>query len=403
MGWRGGFASGLPKGARAAASVAMPHHPTLTAILSLAAIAIAASAPRLSAADYFVYYGSSNVGAGNGISLGHFDSDTGVLSAPVLAAQAEAPSFLTMSADGKHLYAVWEKAAQVAAYAIDGQTGALTLLNKVGCGGVGPCYISLDQTGHFALVANYDSGSVAVLAIKPDGSLGDQTGFDQHAGKSVDPARQEGPHAHCVITDPTDKFVLCTDLGVDKIYVYKFDSATGKITPNAPAFGTVKPGSGPRHVKFHPSGKVLYCVNEMGGTITAFNWDAESGAMTEFQNISTLPADFKEFNKDAEIMFDPSGSFLYASARGHDAIAVFAINTKTFALSLVQDIPSGGKTPRYFGFDPTGKWIISGHQDSNNVQVFRVDGSTGKLTPQGSPIAAPAPICMLFLPAPAAK
>jgi 6-phosphogluconolactonase len=141
----------------------------------------------------------------------------------------------------------------------------------------------------------------------------------------------------------------------------------------------------------------------MGGTITAFNWDAESGAMTEFQNISTLPADFKEFNKDAEIMFDPSGSFLYASARGHDAIAVFAINTKTFALSLVQDIPSGGKTPRYFGFDPTGKWIISGHQDSNNVQVFRVDGSTGKLTPQGGPISAPAPICMLFLPAPAAK
>ncbi len=381
----------------------MPYYPTSMALLGLAAIAIAASTPRLKAADYFVFYGTANSGPDSGISLGRFNSDTGVLTKPVLAAQAGGPSYFVMSADGKHLYSGWETAGQVAAYEINAQTGALKLLNNVTCGGKGPCHISLDRTGRFALVANYDSGSVAVFAIKPDGSLGEQTGFDQHAGKGVDPDRQEGPHAHCVITDPADKFVLCTDLGVDKIYIYKFDAVTGKITPNTPAFGTVKPGSGPRHIMFSPNGKVLYCINEMGGTITAFNWDASAGSLTEFQTISTLPADFKAFNKDAELAFHPNGKFLYASARGHDAIAVFAIDPKTSMLSLVQDMPVGGKTPRYFGFDPTGQWIVAGHQDSNSAAVFRVDANTGKLTQQGDPIAAPGPICMLFLPVPPAS
>jgi 6-phosphogluconolactonase len=377
-------------------------HPTSMITLGLAALAIAVSTPRLGAADYFVYYGTASGGPGNGISLGHFDSDTGVLTKPVLAAQAEGPSFFTLSANRKFLYSCWEGAGQVAAYAVDAQTGALKLLNKVDSGGKGTTHISLDRTGRFALVANYDSGSMAVFAIKPDGSLGDQTGFDQHAGKGVDPDRQDGPHAHCVITDPSDKFVLCTDLGVDKIYLYKFDAVTGKIAPNTPAFGTVKAGAGPRHIIFSPSGKVLYCITEMGATITAFNWDGTQGNLTEFQTISTLPASFKEFNKDAELAFSPNGKFLYASARGHDAIAVFAIDPKTAMLSLVQDVPVGGKTPRYFSFDPTGKWIIAGHQDSNTVAVFQVDDKTGKMTQHGDPVSAPGPICMAYVPVPAA-
>jgi 6-phosphogluconolactonase len=388
----------------------MPLHPISITILSLAAIAIVASfsscamppaAPEPTAADYFVYYGTANAGAGNGISLGYFNSETGVLTTPMLAAQAEGPSFFTMSADRKFIYSCLEVANQVAAYAIDANTGALKLLNKKDSGGSGPCHISLDQTGRFALVANYNSGSVAVFSIQPDGSLGDQTGSDQHTGKGVDPDRQEGPHAHCVITDPTDKFVLCTDLGVDKIYVYRFDAVTGKITLNTPAFGRVKAGLGPRHIMFSPNGKVLYCITEMGGTITAFNWDGATGSLTEFQNISTLPADFKAFNKDAELAFSPDGKFLYASARGHDAIAVFAIDPDTGSLSLVQDVPAGGTYPRFFGFDPTGKWIIAGHQNSNTAVVFQVDNQTGKLTQHGDPIAAPAPICIRFLPLPA--
>jgi len=378
----------------------MPHHPTLTTIFSLAAIAIAAAAPRLSAADYFVYYGSPNGGAGNGISLGHFNTDTGALTKPVLAAQAEGPSFFVLSADGKHLYSCFEVSNEVAAYAVDGPTGALKLLNKKPSGGSGPCHISLDKTGHYALVANYNSGTVAVFAILPDGSMGEQTGADQHTGKGVVPDRQEGPHAHCVITDPTNHFALCADLGVDKIYVYQFDAATGKIMPNTPAFGTVKPGLGPRHLVFHPNGKVLYCIDEVGSAVTAFNWDGATGTLKEFQTITTLPADFKEFNKDAEIMFHPNGKFLYASARGHDAIAVFAIDPKSFMLSLVQDAPVGGKTPRYYSFDPSGKWVIAGHQDSDTVAVFSVDDKTGKLTQHGGTMAAPAPICMQYLAVP---
>jgi 6-phosphogluconolactonase len=237
-----------------------------------------------------------------------------------------------------------------------------------------------------------------VFAIMPDGSLGAQTGFDQHAGTGPDKDRQEGPHAHCVITDPAGHFALCTDLGNDKIYVYRFDATTGKITPNTPAFGMVKPGFGPRHLIFNPNGKVLYCINEMGSSVTAFNWDGAKGTLTEFQTITTLPADFKAFNKDAEIIFSPDGKFLYASARGHDAIAVFAVDAATGALSLVQDVPAGGKTPRYYSFDPTGKWIICGHQDSNTAVVFSVDAATGKLTQHGNPIAVPGPICIRYLP-----
>jgi len=376
----------------------MPHPTSATKLFGLAAIAIAATLPRLSAADYFVYYGTADGGPTNGISLGHFDSDTGVLTKPVLAAQAEGPSFFTLSSDGKFLYSCYEKTDKVAAYAVDGATGALKLLNVVASGGSGPCHISLDPTGRFAMVANYNSGSVAVFMIQPDGTLGAQTGADQHTGKGPDKDRQDGPHAHCVITDPADHFVLCTDLGNDKIYIYQFDAITGKITPNTPAFATVKPGEGPRHLIFSPNGKVLYCITEMGGTVTAFNWDGAKGTLKAFQDISTLPADFKAFNKDAEIFFSPNGKFLYASARGHDAIAVFAVDATTGALSLVQDAPAGGKTPRYFSFDPSGKWIICGHQDSNTAVVFSVDAATGKMTQHGDPIAAEGPICLRYLP-----
>jgi 6-phosphogluconolactonase len=360
---------------------------------------MAAPLPRLAAADYFVYYGTGNGGADNGISLGHFDTVTGLLTKPVLAAQAEGPSFFVLSADHKHLYSCLEKAGKIGAYEIDAKTGALKLLNTLPSGGAGPCFISLDKTGHYALVANYDSGSMAVFSIKADGSLGEQTGADQHTGKGVDASRQEGPHAHCIITDPTNHFALCTDLGNDKIYIYKFDEKTGKISANDPAFVTVKAGLGPRHLLFNPNGKVLYCITEMGATVLSFNWDATNGTLTQFQSVPTLPADFKIFNKDAELMISPNGQFLYASTRGHDTIVVFAIDPKTSGLSQVQDAPSVGQYPRYFAFDPSGKWIIATNESSNTVVDFSVDEQTGKLTPLSSQFA-PAPNCMVFLPAP---
>ena len=373
----------------------MSSHPKRF-LLALSATLSLLAAPRSSAALFDVFYGSPNDGAGNGISVGTFDSITGTLTAPHLAVEAAGPSFFVIAPDGQHLYACLEKAAQIAAYAISPSDHSLKLLNTQPSGGAGPCHISLDQTGRFALVANYDAGSVSVLPIQADGSLGASTGFDQQAGTGPDKTRQEGPHAHGIITDPSNKYALCCDLGNDHVYVYHFDAATGKLTPNDPAFGVVAPGSGPRHPLFSKDGKVVYVINEMGATVTAFNWNADKGTLTEFQTIKTLPPSFTAFNKDAEIKLDPTGKFLYASARGHDCIAVFAIDS-TGKLAQVQDVDNRGKTPRYFSFDPTGRWVISGSQDSNTVAVFRAEA--GRLTPVGEPVAAPAPICMQYLPA----
>ena len=378
----------------------MLSRPTPSALLLIAALVFTGST-RVAAADFFVYYGSPDGGAGKGISLGRFDSATGALTAPQLAVQAEGPSFLALAADGKHLYACLEKAGSVGAYAIDPATGALRLLNTQPSGGAGPCHLSFDRTGRFVLVANYDAGSVAVFPLAADGTLGGRTGFDQHTGKGPNAERQEGPHAHGIITDPTNRFALCCDLGNDRIHVYRFDASTGTLTPNTPATLSVAPGAGPRHPLFSADGKVLYVINEMGATVTAFNWDAARGTATEFQTVSTLPADFKAFNKDAEVKLHPNGKFLYASARGHDSIAVFAIEPATGRLTLAQDVSTRGQFPRHFNFDPTGAFVVAGNQDSNTVVAFRADAATGRLTPVGEPVAAPAPICMLFLPVPA--
>ncbi len=362
------------------------------------------------AGEFFVFYGIAERTAGKGISLGRFNSSTGTLTTPALAVEAFGPSFFTLSADRRFLYACHEPAAEIAAYAVDQTTGALRLLNKLPSGGGGPCHISLDRTGRFALVANYNGGSVAVFALAPDGSLGTRTAFDQHMGTGPHP-RQEGPHAHGILTDPSNRFAFCADLGTDKIYIYRFDEKTGGLTPSpnpgpdkaSPPYGTVTPGAGPRHLVFSPDGKALYCLNELNGTLTAFSWDAASGRLTETQTIATLPDGFAGANLNAEIQLHPNGRFLYTSARGHDAIAVFAINPATGRLTLVQDMPNRGKTPRYFGFDPTGQWIISGNQESNTAVVFKVDSVTGRLTPSGEPVTAPGPICMAFIPVPPAR
>jgi 6-phosphogluconolactonase len=354
------------------------------------------SAPKQ---EYFVFYGSPNSGRTDGISLGRFDAGSGKLTPPALAAQAGGPSFVTLAPDGKHLYACFESSNEVGAYAIDAASGALRLLNVQPSGGDGPCHISLDRGGKFALVANYNGGSVAVFPVMANGTLGPRTAFDQHTGKGPNADRQEGPHAHSIITDPANRFALCADLGNDTVHIYRFDARTGTLAPHATA--RLTPGAGPRHVLFSPNGKALFCLNELDGTLTTFDWDAEKGALANPTTVRNLPADFTAFNKNAELQLHPNGKFLYASARGHDAIAVFAVDATTSRLTLVQDAPTGGKTPRFFGFDPTGKWILCGNQDSNTVTVFKVDTATGKLTPTGEPVPAPAPICMVFFPVPA--
>lgn len=301
----------------------------------------------IDAQDMYVYFGRHSSGPGIGFSLSHFNIQTGVLTKPEFIMEAKEPAYFVIHPDGKHLYTCNSGLpGGVSAYAIDSTTKHLTLLNQKPSGGGDPSYISIDKTGRYALVANYQGGNICIYAIQPDGSFGARTAFIQHTGNSVDPQRQTHAYAHSIIVDPTNRFVLVADLGLDKVFVYHFNEKDGSLSPNTPSFVTVKPGSGPRHIKFHPNGKWIYEINEMGSTINGFAWDGIKGALTGFQSISTLPKDFTNTSVCAELEIHPNGRFLYCSNRGHNSIAVFAINQTTGYVTLIQHISTQGKTPR---------------------------------------------------------
>jgi 6-phosphogluconolactonase len=364
----------------------------------LAALIVSGLLP-VQAADMFVYFGTHRSGTNVGFSIAHFDTDTGVLTKPTFLVESPSPAYFVIHPDGRHLYTCNSGSpGAVSAYEIEPQTGQLKFLNRVPAGGTDTSYVSLDQTGHYVLVASYSGGNIAVFAIKSDGGLGDRTAFVQHTGHSVNPQRQTRAYAHSIIVDPSNRFALVCDLGLDKVFVYRFNAQDGSLTPNDPPFATIAPGSGPRHVKFHPNGRWVYVISEIASTVTAFNWDSTNGTLAEFQSVSALPADFQGTNTSAEIMVHPNGKFLYASNRGNDSLAVFAIDQTTGKLTPVEHVPSGGTTPRNFAFDPTGKWIICSNHGSDNAFVFRVDENTGKLTQTGQPVAVPYPFCERFLP-----
>lgn len=366
--------------------------------LATVLFASALAALPASAADLLVYFGTHRTGPHIGFSLAHFDTDTGTLTKPEFLLEARMPAFFVIHPDGRHLYTGNSGSpGAVSAYEIAPHTGQLTFLNQEPAGGDDTSYVSLDQTAHYVLAANYSGGNIAVFALKPDGSLGGRTAFVQHTGSSVNPQRQTHPYAHSIITDPSNRFALVADLGVDKVFVYRFNEKDGSLTPNDPPSVKLAPGSGPRHVKFHPNGRWVYVINEIASTVTAFNWDPAKGGLTEFQTLSTLPDDFKGTNTDAEVLVHPNGKFLYASNRGHDSLAVFAIDQKTGRLTPLERVPSGGKTPRNFAFDPTGRWILCTNHGSDNAVVFRVDANTGRLTQVGQPVPVPYPFCERFL------
>jgi 6-phosphogluconolactonase len=277
------------------------------------------------------------------------------------------------------------------------------LLNQQPSGGADPSYVTLDATHRYVLTANYKGGSIAVLALNPDGSLGKRTAAIQHEGQSVDPKRQTQAYAHSIRVDPTNRFALVADLGLDKLFVYRFDQKDGSLRPNDPPFVKVAPGAGPRHLAFAPKGRFVYLLTEMGSTIITYAWDPKRGALDERQTISTLPPGFAGTNNCAEILVHPNGKFLYASNRGHDTLAVFAIQPRTGQLSLVEHVPTQGQTPRNFAFDPRHQWLIVTNHGSDNAMVFRVDGKTGRLKPQGEPVSVPYPFGIAFLPIPGAR
>ena len=248
----------------------------------------------------------------------------------------------------------------------------------------------------YALVSNYTAGSVAVFPVLKDGRLGEATSFVQHKGSSVNPQRQKGPHAHAVALSPDNRFAVVADLGLDELLIYSFDSAKGTLGANPQVVKTA-PGAGPRHLAFSSDGRFLYLINELQSTVLTYSYNATTGALHELQTISTLPKTFSGNSTAAEIQIHPSGKFLFASNRGDDSIAVFAIDSGTGALTHVENDPTSGKTPRNFAIDPTGSWLLSANQDSGNIVVFRIDQKTGHLTPTGDVFQIPSPTCLKFV------
>jgi 6-phosphogluconolactonase len=322
-----------------------------------------------------------------------------------LAAESTNPSFLEVDAKRRLVFAVNEidsfegkRTGAVSAFAIDPQTGKLKLLNQKSAMGSGPCHLVLDREGRHLLIANYGSGSVAVLRVEPDGRLGESTAFIQHTGQSVNPQRQKGPHAHCVTLDLANKFAFVCDLGLDKVMAYRFDAQTGKLTAADPAFAALKPGAGPRHMVFRPDGKFAYVINELNSTVTAFAYDTTSGRLTELQTESTLPPYFDGKNSGAEIGMHPSGKWLYVSNRGNETVILFDIDKEKGTLSYTEEQGTGGKIPRHFGIQPNAKHLAIGNQNSDTVLVCRIDEGNGRLKPSGVFAEVPAPVCVVFVP-----
>ena len=370
-----------------------------------AVVPAAAQSGKASAGKLRVYIGGYTKGKTKGIFIYNMNPSTGFLTPQGVGPDVESPSYLALSPNHRYLYAVNEvdtfegkPGGGVSSYKIDPSTGALTLINAQNSGGTGPCHISTDSAATHILVANYGSGSVEVLPVDgADGSLGMPSCLIQHSGSSVDASRQEGPHAHCSIFDPNDKFAMVCDLGLDKIVAYKYDKTAGTIDSTGVSPGVVAPGSGPRHFVFSKDGKHGYCVTEMKSTVTAFHYDPSSGALKEFQTISALPAGFNGNSSGAEIALSPDGKFVYSSNRGADNLAIFAVSPRDHTLSLVGHQSTGGKVPRCFGIDPSGNYIIAANQESNTLVVFKRNIKTGTLTPTGQTLECPAPVCVVYL------
>ncbi len=351
-----------------------------------------------------VYAGTYTGAKSKGIYLFRLEMESGKLSPLGVAAETVSPSFLAIHPNRKLLYSVGEigefggkKTGAVVAFAIDATSGKLTKLNEQASGGAGPCHLVVDKSGKSVLVANYGGGSVKALPIGEDGKLGDGGTTIQHMGSSVNPRRQDAPHAHSINIDADNRFAFAADLGLDKVLVYRLDPAKASLAANDPPSVSVRPGAGPRHFAFHPTGKFAYVINEIHCTVTAFAYNSDRGVLDEIQTITTLPHEVREGYSTAEVQVHPSGRFLYGSNRGHDSIAVFAIDQSTGKLTAVEHEPTQGKTPRNFGIDPTGKFLLAENQGSDTIVVFRIDPASGKLEPTGHVAECPSPVCVKFL------
>ncbi len=345
---------------------------------------------------YLAYFGTYTRGenAAKGIYFSRFEADSGRMSEVSLAVEASDPSFLAVHPNNNTLYSVNELAGQpgtVSAYAIEPATGRLRLLNRAPAQGRGSCYVSLDASGSMLAVANYVSGTVASFRVLGDGRLGEAVSVIQHRGA-------EAPHPHSVNFSPDDRFLIVPDVGTHKVHLYRADPGRAALQPHQPAEVPARPGSGPRHLAFHPSGRYCYVIEESGNGVMALKWHETRGTLEEFQRVPTLPATFWGESYTAEVIAHPSGKFLYGSNRGHDSIAVFSIEQHSGRLTAVDHTPTQGKYPRNFNLDPSGKWLFALNRESNTVVTFAVDQETGKLTPTGQVLELLSPSCLRWVP-----
>jgi 6-phosphogluconolactonase len=376
---------------------------TIAIPLVIATTLAAWQAPSAGRLVYIGTYTGPNTNS-QGIYAFRFDETTGAFTPLGLKAETPSPSFLAAGASGRVLYAVNEvgefngaKAGSVTSFAVDAASGGLTSLGVESTGGAAPCHVQCDKSGKFVAVANYTGGNIAMFPVGADGRLGASTALLSGKGSGPNTARQQGPHAHQVVFDPTNRYLLEADLGIDQILVYRFDQASGRLTPNDPPSASVTPGSGPRHLAFHPNGQFVFTINELSSTITAFAWDPAKGSLRSLATQSTLPAGYTGSNSTAEIAVHPNGRFLYGSNRCHDSIVAFSVSADG-TLALVEHESTRGKTPRNFTIDPTGRWLIAANQASGTLAVFSIDQKTGALSPTGPLTPVGSPVCVLFWP-----
>jgi 6-phosphogluconolactonase len=387
-----------------------PSRREFLAASALGLVGIASRATELTqrresrSGDELLYVGTYTEGnRSEGIHLVRMDTRSGELRRVGSVKAGANPSFLAIHPNGRVIYAVNEveehngrATGAVSAFTIARGTGALTRLNEQPSEGGAPCYVSVDRSGRAALVANYAGGSVALLPIQADGALAAATHVVQHIGTGPNAARQDAAHAHCIVADPSNRFALAADLGIDRVLVYRLDLDAGALRHVERGDAVMRPGSGPRHLAFHPTLPLVFVANELDSTVTTLAFDRESGALSPLQTHSTLPAGWTGANYPADIHVASSGRTLYVSNRGHNSLAVFSVAASTGALALAQVASTSGDWPRNFSLDPTGRWLLVANQRSGSVVVFARDQESGRLTPTAQRLAIPSPVCLRF-------
>jgi 6-phosphogluconolactonase len=367
--------------------------------------ALAVAAPRLWAQSTrsLLFFGTRANAPGKGISSCYFDAKTGKATALALAAEVASPTAFALSPNKRILYSVSETGndgksdGAISAFAIEPASGGLTLLNKVPSGGGGPTYLALDATARTIVTSCFGSGRTNAFRLLPDGRLGDRTTTMQDTGSGPTP-RQAGPHAHCSVFSPDNRFVLTADLGADRIFIFRFDAATGTLTPHTPPFFHAPPGSGPRQIVFHPNGRFAYLMSELIGSVTVFGWSAKNGALTEVQTISCFPGETQGDRSGAGLAIRQDGKFLYTTTRSDNTIEAFKVDSATGKLAMVQRVVSDGKLPWSCALDAAGSHLITTNLNSSSASIYGLDRATGNLSPLLQLPDVPAPACAIFVP-----